>query len=255
MDRSKNSTYLAEPFVRFVLRRSVRKAVRRGLCNRMLEFSDRQSTRWLVPEIDLFLGKLDNEVLRLRAHARLAELPNLGNRILVELAVYTTASDRVLRQCGVIPDCAHSLVADIGWDVYRRLLLFASLPYRLSTRDPGKRLQRTVRAVLRFPFKAQGAPGYAVKTWVDAGSIHTHFTHCPPWSLVQRISVSENDPDAAETFRQSWCRYDWPGADLIAGDGKRGHYSRPRTLSHGDSVCDMCWAAKTADQSDEHTEV
>ena len=48
-----------------------------------------------------------------------------------------------------------------------------------------------------------------------------------------------------EAFYQSWCLYDWPAADLLAGarvhDGT--HYRRPHTLSRGDAVCDMCWSA------------
>ena len=38
--------------------------------------------------------------------------------------------------------------------------------------------------------------------------------------------------------------YDWPGADIIANDGGRGHYERRQTLSRGDPVCDMCWKAQ-----------
>ena len=62
-----------------------------------------------------------------------------------------------------------------------------------------------------------------------------------------RAEASENDDNSGDmqAFRESWCRYDWPGADIIAGDGARGHYRRRQTLSHGDAVCDMRWIART----------
>jgi hypothetical protein len=60
------------------------------------------------------------------------------------------------------------------------------------------------------------------------------------------------DPEALAGFANSWCRYDWPGADLIAADGHRGHYVRRRTLSAGDPVCDMCWVARARRETNEN---
>lgn len=161
-----------------------------------------------------------------------------------EMALLTAAADRALRSSGVAPDCARVLVADLGWEVYSTLLAFASLPARLSTVAPGLRLHRTIRLLLRFPFAAPGPPGYAVDTVETRDAIHTHFTHCPPQTLTRALGAATNDPNLPLTFRESWCRYDWPGADLIAGDGGRDHYERRRTLSHGDPVCDMCWRSR-----------
>lgn len=206
--------------------------------------------RWLVPEIAGFLDGLDAEAAELRTGARLETLPDYGNRLMVELAVYTSACDRLLRRNGVAPASAREVLADLGWDVYRRMLALASLPARLATRDPGRRLRWTIRLLLRFPFSAPGAPGYAVETRIEGEDILTHFTHCPPQTYVRRLSVETGDSHALEAFRASWCRYDWPGADLIAADGQRGHYSRRLTLSHGDPVCDMCWAARAASNAD-----
>jgi len=111
----------------------------------------------------------------------------------------------------------------------------------LTTRDPGKRLQRTIRLLLRFPFSNAGAPGYEVESWREGSNIHTHFTHCPPQSFVRNLVGELGDNGELDAFRESWCQYDWPGADIIAADDARGHYSRPHTLSDGDNVCDMCW--------------
>lgn len=175
--------------------------------------------RWLEPEISRFVQAMESEAEALRASARLETLPNLRNRLMVEPAVYTAACDRALRHLGVDPIRARQATADLGWDVYRRMLL-------------------------RFPFNTPGAPGYAVESRVENGDILTRFTHYPPQTYVRRLSEETGDADALESFRQSWCLYDWPGAGLIAGDGLRGHYRRPHTLSDGDSVCDICRAAQ-----------
>lgn len=228
------------------LRRVVSGAARRVLANRALADIDGNRLRWLRPGIDRFLSALEAEAEALRPDARLETLPSFGNRLMVELAVYTAACDRVLRRHGIAPASAHEAVADLGWDVYRRMLAITSLPVRLVTRDPRRRLRWTIGMLLRFPFDAPGAPGYAVETWTEGEDFLTHFTHCPPQSYVRRLSEETEDPDTLEAFRQSWCLYDWAGADIVAGDGERGHYRRRRTLSHGDSVCDMCWMARAS---------
>ena len=234
--------------VRVLLRRVVSGAARRVLVNRTLLDTEGNRLRWLGPEIDGFLAEVDREVALLRPTARLEALPSFGNRLMVELAVYTAASDRVLRRLGLAPASAREVVADLGWDVYRRLLGLSSLPARLITRDPGRRLRWTLGMLLRFPFDAPGAPGYAVETRMEGADVLTHFTHCPPQSYVRRLSEETGDPAALHAFRESWCLYDWAGADIIAGDGWRGHYGRRRTLSHGDPVCDMCWMARGLSQ-------
>ncbi|MDA7429204.1 hypothetical protein [Primorskyibacter aestuariivivens] len=196
--------------------------------------------RLLAGQIDRLFYAIEPMAQQLRIHASLAELPSFGNRLMVELSVFTAAAHRVLLDAGFQPDHARSAVADAGWIVYSRMLRLSSLPFRLSSRDPATRLRRTIRALLWFPFHAPGAPGYAVLARSDDAGITTHFTHCPPQTFIRKL-IDRDDRNDLEAFRQSWCRYDWPGADLIAGDGKRGHYERPHTLSHGDSVCDMCW--------------
>jgi hypothetical protein len=163
---------------------------------------------------------------------------------MVELAIYTLAADAALRELGVETKCAHSVVADIGWDLYRRMLTVSSLGPRLLSSDPGQRLRWTIRALLVFPFSPVGGAGYEVRVFRDGDDLYTHFTHCPPQAFARTMAGLRDDPELLESFRRSWCLYDWPGADLIAADGVRGHYRRPLTLSAGDPVCDMCWAAR-----------
>jgi hypothetical protein len=194
--------------------------------------------------VQAFISEVSAVADDLRPVANLDALKNIGNRLTVELAVLTSAAYRVLLNRGVPAEDARQLVADIGWDYYAMLLRLASLPFRMTSRDPGKRLQRTIRLLLWFPFSAPGAPGYAVRVCIENDDILTHFTHCPPQSFVRALVATRTDRGDLQAFQQSWCQYDWPGADLIAADGKRGHYSRQKTLSHGDPVCDMCWAAR-----------
>lgn len=229
--------------LRRLLNLTVSGAVRHVLSHQTLTDTEGREYRWLTAEINTFLASLEQEAESLRPVAQLDSLPSFGNRLMVELAVYTAACDRLLRRSGIAPAKAREVVAAMGWDIYRRMLAFSSLPAKLVTRDPGRRLRWTIRMLLWFPFNAPGAPGYAVDTRIEGGDILTHFSHCPPQSFVRKLSEQTDDPDLLEAFRQSWCLYDWAGADIIAGDNHRGHYTRRYTLSHGDSVCDMCWAA------------
>lgn len=230
--------------LRRLLNRIVSGAIRRVLLQQALTDPQGREYRWLAAEINNFLASLEQEAETLRPVAHLDSLPSFGNRLMVEFAVYTAACDRLLRRSGVAPATAREVVSAMGWDIYRRMLGFASLPAKLVTRDPGRRLRWTIRILLWFPFNAPGAPGYAVDTRVEGKDILTHFNHCPPQTFIRKLSEQTDDPELLETFRQSWCLYDWAGADIIAGDNQRGHYRRLHTLSHGDSLCDMCWAAR-----------
>lgn len=229
---------------RRVMRLTISRSMKRVLSNRAVVNRQGEALRLLGPDIRGLLEQLEPEAEAIRAYAEFERLPSFGNRMMVEFAVYTAACDRLMRRSEINPPDARAALADLGWHIYRRMLLLASLPFRLFTRDPARRIQWTIQLLLRFPFDAPGAPGYEVDTRVEGDKILTYFTNCPPQSYIRRLSVETNDPDALEAFRESWCLYDWPGADVIAGDGVRGHYRRTQTLSHGDPVCDMCWAGR-----------
>lgn len=237
---------------RWVLWRFIQNAAQRALLDRSLRNKKGQEFRWLRSDIKFFLSEVSSSAASLRTLAQLGALPDFGSRLMVELAIYTVAADRMLRDRDLDPASARDVLADIGWSVYRRLLAISSLPARLVTRDPGKRLRWSIRGLLIFPFRPIGAPGYAAKVFREGEDIHTHFTHCPPQSFARRIADETGDPEALAGFANSWCRYDWPGADLIAADGHRGHYIRRRTLSDGDPVCDMCWVAQARRETNEN---
>ncbi len=228
--------------VRFGLLQMLRRSLRQSLLGREITLNGRP-TRVFAVDLRALSRRIEPEARKLRPLAEFHRLELTGNRLMVELAVYTAAFYRVLLDFGLSRAEARQLVADTGWRVYARLLGIVSLPVRLATRDPGRRLRWTIGILLRFPFGAPGAPGYAVTPGYSGDDIQTHFTHCPPHSFIRRL-IAAGDRGELAAFRASWCRYDWPGADLIAGDGMRGHYTRPRTLSDGDDLCDMCWRAR-----------
>lgn len=241
--------------MRWILWRFICAAGSRVLMDRSLRNKTGDETRWLRNDINFYLSAVSTRAALLRPLAQLGALPDFGSRLMVELAVYTVAADRTLRDSDLDPESARDALADIGWSVYRRLLAFSSLPARLVTSDPGKRLQWSIRGLLIFPFRLVGAPGYSAKVFREGEDIHTHFTHCPPQSFARRIADETGDHAALTGFANSWCKYDWPGADLIAADGHRGHYVRRRTLSAGDTVCDMCWAARAPRETSENNKV
>lgn len=236
-----------------VVRRMILTTLRRSanwvLLTRQITEKGQEPRRWMRRDVERFMSKVMGEAEEMRSVANLDALAKAGNRLMVEMAIFTSAAYRVLLDYGIPADNARMLVADVGWDYYARLLRLTSLPFRLTSRDPGSRLRRTIRLLLWFPFSAPGAPGYAVDVRLEGPNILTHFTHCPPQTFVRTLIATKGDRGDLEAFRQSWCTYDWPGADLIADDGKRGHYVRNQTLSAGDPRCDMCWAARGREET------
>ena len=241
------SRNLLLPAVRRIVLRLLKGAASDVLLSREIDYSDGSKCRWLRTDLTFFMRDLAVEAASQRQVADQVTLPSFGNRLMVELAVFTNAAYRVLLDASVAPATARQLVADAGWVVYARMLALSSWPFRLATRDPARRLQWTIKSLLRFPFcapGAPGAPGYGVEAYLDGYDIITNFTHCPPQSFVRALVAARGERGDLEAFFASWCQYDWPGADIIPGDSERGHYARTQTLSRGDPRCDMCWKAK-----------
>ena len=241
-------TELTWQIARHLIRRRFSRAARQVLLARRMKAKDEDRDRWLDREVDAFLRQLDYQVALIRPISRLDELPTTGNWLMVELAVFTAAAYRALLDCGLSRETSLSALADIAWLVYAWMLRLSSLPFRVATRDPGKRIRGTIRLLLWFPFNALGAPGYEVEVRRVGDDLLTHWTHCPPQSFVRDLVSESGDKGDLDAFYESWCLYDWPGADLIAGDGHRGHYARRQTLSRGDPVCDMCWKAHSGNR-------
>lgn len=224
----------------------LRRAARQILQGRLLDLNEPRKGRWLGNDVDDWLAAVWKRVDELLPHAGLDALPDLGNRHNVLLAVITTAAYQTMAERTGEQDYSAQLVADVGWKLYALGTKLASLPFRLTSRDPGKRMERTIKLLLIFPFSAPGRPGYEVKVWREGDELMTHWTWCPPQAYVRGLTERDGDRGELDAFYRSWCLYDWPGADLIAGDGEHGHYSRRLTMSRGDPVCDMCWKSKAA---------
>lgn len=142
---------------------------------------------------------------------------------------------------GVTKTYAQTLLADTGWKIYKWMLKLFAFPFKILYRDPGKRMEKVLKTLMVFPFNAPGRPGYEVDVWTEEDKTYTYWTHCPPQAFVRQVIEQRKDRGDLDFFYHSWCQYDWAGADLLAGDGTRGHYTREHTLSRGDPICDMCW--------------
>lgn len=176
----------------------------------------------------------------------LERVPTIGNRHNVFLGALTIAGYQALLARGIERRYAMELFADVGWKLYERMLQLPSFLARLRTRDAQRRMNFVLRALMRFPFSAPGEPGYAVHAWSEPACFHTHWTSCAPLGFVRRHVERHGDHGELEAFYHSWCLYDWPAADVLAGSkaGEHGrHYRRLHTLSRGDAICDMCWSA------------
>jgi len=249
---SRLSTRLAVRIWKIIYMPIFGRAARQILRGRQLERGNPRKGRWLESDVQIFLSKTWNEADLLMPLAEFDELPTVGARHNVFLAVLTTAAYRVMAEEVEDPDDARSLVADIGWKIYRWMLKLYSSPFKILYKDPGKRMEKVLRALMVFPFHTSGKPGYEADVWTEGDKTYTYWTHCPPQSFVRRVVEAKGDHGELDAFYNSWCRYDWAGADLIADDGKHGHYTREHTLSRGDSVCDMCWYGKPVEKETEN---
>ena len=218
-----------------------RRAAHQTLKGRLLDLDNPKQGRWLASDISAYLRQTWHRVDALMPVANLEALPNYGNRHNVFLAIVTAAAYQIMIERGVTANYAKALVSDLGWKIYSWMLGFVSLPFRIVFSDPGKRIKYTLKVLMFFPFSAPGAPGYEGKVWTKGGNTYTHWKHCPPQAFIRHLVKTYGDRGELDAFYNSWCLYDWPGADIIAGDGQHGHYSRLYTLSRGDALCDMCW--------------
>jgi hypothetical protein len=223
----------------------VRRAARAVLEGRRFDPTNPEAGRFLRADVDAFLDDVWKGVENLLREEDLHNIPTIGNRHNVFLGALTIAAYHALLERAVEPKYAMELFADVGWKIYERMLKALFFFARLRTRGPQHRVNFVLKALMRFPFSAPGEPGYEVSAWSEAGRFYTHWTYCEPLGFVKRYIERHGDRGELEAFYQSWCLYDWPAADVLAGGraGEHGHYQRPHTLSRGESVCDMCWSA------------
>lgn len=223
----------------------VRRAARAVLEGRRFDPERPEAGRLLRADVDRFLDDTWKRLGGLLREEDLRAIPTLGNRHNVFLGVLTIAGYHALLDLGIERRYAIELFADVGWKVYAQMVGVSLAFGRVRTRNPQRRMEVVLEGLIKFPFSAPGRPGYEVRTWAEPGVFHTDWSYCAPLGFVKRQVERHGDRGEVEAFYRSWCQYDWPAADILAGGkaGEHGHYRRPHTLSRGDSVCDMCWSA------------
>ncbi|WP_146592495.1 hypothetical protein [Puniceibacterium confluentis] len=129
------------PIIRRLILMTLRRSAKRVLLTRDISENDQAPRRWLVQHVDRLISKVAAVADDLCPVANFDALPKAGNRLMVEMAIFTSAAYPVLLDDDVPADSARALVVDVGWEYYARLLRLTSLPFRLTSRDPGRRLR------------------------------------------------------------------------------------------------------------------
>ncbi len=111
---SKASKAILLPAVRRIVLGLLSGAAGDVLLSREIVYADGRNVRWLKSDLTRFMGKLAVEAASQRQIADRTALPSFGNRLMVELAVFTSAAYRVLLGEGVVPAMARQLVGDVG---------------------------------------------------------------------------------------------------------------------------------------------
>jgi len=157
--------------------------------------------------------------------ATLPAEPTLGARTMARLAAATVGSFRALRDAGLDEDLAVEKTAAINWKLYRRQAAPPWLLAGLSTRDPLKRVRRTMGLLMLFPYSFSG---YDMR-WAETDSQTVGFDvhRCPAAEYFQGQGL-------ARLGKTAFCDLDYPLAQewgLLL--------SRPQTLMAGDAFCDF----------------
>jgi len=167
------------------------------------------------------------------ASQELPEEPTLGGRLNIRLASLTLEFVRALEAAGFGQAEAIRVTREVAWRLYRR---WASIPKawgRLVGRGASERMNRTVRAFLRFPFSE---PSYRWDVSERDGVVCLDVRRCPVADFFVREEVGE-------VCAGTWCRLDYPLAEYWGG-----RYERDGTLSEGDEACHMRWISDDAEQ-------
>ena len=157
----------------------------------------------------------------------------MGARMMVKTGAMTMALFRAMREQGIEAGYAIELCTDYMWQGYKRRVALPRIVARLTSRDPQTQMDRIQRFFLGYPL---ASPGYECHAVEGESCASYDIRRCP----VNDYFATQ-DEEAQQFFRNSWCTLDWPLAEhLVEG----GSYERRRTLSHGDSVCDMRWRVR-----------
>jgi hypothetical protein len=164
----------------------------------------------------------------------LSDLDNLGNYQLEFSGLLNLAIYRALVKENVARDYASNLVADMGWQLYLNnkgvIPIIAPLRrkwWELTISDPMARLEKLVRAAVKFPYSE---PGYKVRVYRDKDVWCMDLYSCVAYDFFKKFGQEE-----MTFFRKTWCTIDYTTAEYAVKGAK---YQRTHTLSDGDELCD-----------------
>jgi hypothetical protein len=232
--------------LKFLIKKIARQAARQTLIGRPIKRGHPEYGRFLRHQVDATIDRALHRTEAILPEAYLQKIPTTGNRQNVLLSALTIGAFQALCEAGIEKHYAIELFSDLGWALYRKLLILPKMLARIATRDPQKRINLILKIFMLYPFSRPGAPGYDCTTWAEADRCCTYWRNCPPLEFVRYYLKSHADRGEMEVFRRSWCEYDWALTYAMVDGGymTRGHYERPHTMSAGDAICDMQWYAE-----------
>jgi hypothetical protein len=158
------------------------------------------------------------------------EFQTRGNRKMMDAGVLSLAMYRALVNTVGDREYATQLAGDILWKYYAMDLILSNLLSRVLFRDPYKRLNFQLQLGIKHRF---GPPEYKVNYHAGPNGFNLDFSQCPICDYFRKQGEEE-----LAFFRKTWCILDFALPDIMAAKGVM-QYTRPHTLSAGDTVCDM----------------
>ncbi len=125
-------------------------------------------------------------------------------------------------------DYAIELASDVCWLSFERSTRITRFLTKIWWRNPKKQLAGFMKLGLTYPFSR---PDYDWKIIPCKDVFAVDFYQCPIHNYFKGFGEEE-----MHYFRQNWCTLDFSIGEVIV---KGGRYERTKTLSDGDSVCNM----------------
>jgi hypothetical protein len=153
-----------------------------------------------------------------------------GGQQMVRGAVGAVAIYRALRDFGIEKPYAIKLGGDIGYQFYKSTSDPLRWVARLFARNPSKQMDLIQRLIIEIVLQS---PDYEIVVRKPPSRVEVNVLRCPPYEYVKTFGTEE-----MEFFQKTNCTFDWPVAEYWV---KGGCFSRTKTLSHGDEMCDQKW--------------
>lgn len=156
-----------------------------------------------------------------------------GGKQMVRGAVGTVALYRALRDFGIEKEYVIELGGDLGYQFYKS----NSDPFRwvgrLLARKPSKQMEIIQRLVIGIVLQS---PDYETVVRTPSSGYEVDVLRCPQYDYIKTFGAEE-----MEFFQKTNCAFDWPIAEYWV---KGGCFTRTKTLSYGDEMCNQKWFAR-----------